>query len=178
MDNIVNIKGKILYKYSTPKNNNVLLRVGCGFNAVSCFIADERLKEQIKEFEAGDYINLAGNIQSSKRNNKYSQTVFVDEVVPPEYTDKSGWCNQFWLDGTVAAVQEFRKCTRITVYTEREGRSSYVPVVFYYPDMRLLNYEEGERIRVQGSIQTIKKPDNNGGYMYYQNYVGLQGKIS
>ena len=178
MKNLVNIKGKILYKYHTPKGNNIILRIGCGGNAISCFTADPRLKEQLKHFDVSDDINLSGNIQSTKRGDNYTYTIFIDEIVPPELTDKFGFYNQFWLDGHVANIVDFNSCVQITVKTEQEGRISYIPVVFFHPDPRILNFEFGEKIRVQGSVQSVRKPDGNGGYVFYQNYVGSQKKIA
>ena len=170
-NNEVMLKGKILYIYTTPNKGNVLVKVGCKGNVVQCFICNEMLKEHFKEFNVGDYINLTGNVQSTKRNEVISYTVFVESIIPPEYTDKA-YYNQFWLEGTTAAVCELTNCLRITIHTESEGRYSFVPVVFYYPDIRRLNFEVGERIHTQGSIQSVRKKDADGEYIYFQNYVG------
>lgn len=172
--NEVIIKGKVLYKYETPNKNNVLLKIGTKGNVVQCFTADRRLKEQLKCFESGDFINLSGNIQSSINNGRYTQTVFIESIVPPDvYTDE-GFYNRFWLEGTVVKIKDLPNCMRITVKTENEGRVSYVPVVFYLPDVRRLSFEPGERIRTCGSIQSVRKKASNGEYVYYQNYVGSQ----
>lgn len=53
---------KVSCKYVTPNKNNVLLRIGCRGNAISCFTADDSLKRQLQSFEVGDYINIIGNI--------------------------------------------------------------------------------------------------------------------
>ncbi len=127
----------------------------------------------VEDFKVGDYVNLVGNIQSFRREGKTSHIVFVESIVPTEYTDK-GHYNQFWLSGTVADICELRNCLRITVKSENKGRVSFVPVVYYYPDVRRLNFEVGEKISTQGSIQSIRKPDGEGGYIFFQNYVGSQ----
>ncbi len=172
--NEVKIKGKVLYIFETENKNNILLRIGTKGNVILCFTADKQIKEQLKEFGIGDYINLSGNIQSSINNGKYTQTIFIDNVVPPnEYTDE-GFYNQFWLDGTVLKIKELPNCMKITVKTEQKGRVSYVPVVFYHPDVRRLNFEPGERIRTCGSVQSVRKKSSDGEYVYYQNYVGSQ----
>ena len=80
MNNIVELKGKIVCKYVTPNKNNVLLKIGCRGNAISCFTADDSLKRQLQSFEVGDYINITGNIQSSKRQDRITQVVFIDEI--------------------------------------------------------------------------------------------------
>ncbi len=172
--NEVQLKGKLLYVYKTPARGNIILKIGSKGNVVQCFTANEQLKKQIKEFEVGDYINLNGNIQSSVNNGQCTQTVFIESVVPPdEYTDE-GFYNKFWLDGIVVKIKDLPNCMRITIKTENSGRISYVPVVFYHPDVRRLNFEVGEHIRTCGSIQSVRKKSSNGEFIYYQNYVGSQ----
>ena len=175
MNNIVELKGKIVCKYVTPNKNNVLLKIGCRGNAISCFTADDSLKRQLQSFEVGDYINITGNIQSSKRQDRITQVVFIDEIRPPKYTDISLY-NQFWLNGTVVKMQELDNCMRIIIRTDNDGRISYVPVVYFHPDVRRLNFEIGQSIHTQGSIQSVRKADSKGGYVFYQNYVGSQDK--
>mgnify|MGYP003292651525 CR=1 FL=1 len=174
-NNEVQIKGKILYKFITPNKNNVLLRIGCKNNVVSCFVCGEKLKEQISSFDVGDFINFSGNIQSSRRGDDVTCTVFVEEIIPPYYSD-AGFYNKFWLDGTVAAIRQLNECIKIIIKTENEGRISYVPVVFYYPDIRKLNFEVGEKIATTGSVQSVRKKSADGEYVYYQNYLGNQDK--
>lgn len=175
MNNIVELKGKIVCKYVTPNKNNVLLRIGCRGNAISCFTADDSLKRQFQSFEVGDYINITGNIQRTKRQDRITQVVFIDEIRPPKYTDISLY-NQFWLNGTVVKMQELDNCMRIIIRTDNDGRISYVPVVYFHPDVRRLNFEIGQSIHTQGSIQSVRKTDSKGGYVFYQNYVGSQDK--
>ena len=181
MNNIVHLKGKILYKYETPKNQHLILKIGCGSNVVSCFATNEKVKMHLKDFSVGNYINISGNIQSSRRYDKdgesiiCTQIVFIDSIIPPDYTDKGCFYNRFWLNGTVSEIREHKNCLKITVRTDNEGRISFIPVTFYYPDIRLLNFEVGEKIATQGSIQSVRKVDRNGNFKYYQNYVGSQG---
>ena len=174
-NNEIQIKGKILYVYETPRKGNLLVRVGCKGNVVLCFICNQSLKEQFRSFSVGDYINLTGNIQSSKRDDKITYTVFVESIIPLEFSDRSFY-NQFWLNGTVAAIQHLNECIKIIIKTENESRISYVPVVFYYPDIRKLNFEVGEKIATTGSVQSVRKKSADGEYVYYQNYVGNQDK--
>ena len=175
MNNIVELKGRIVSIYVTPNKNNIILRVGCRGNAISCFTADDSIKRQLNSFEIGDYINIKGNIQSTKRDDKITQTVFINEIIPAKYTDISFY-NQFWLNGKIVKMQDLPDCAKIIIRTEDEGRSSYVPVVYYHPDVRKLNFEVGQYIRTQGSIQSVRKSDHKGGYIYYQNFVGSQDK--
>ena len=133
------------------------------------------IKRQMKNFEVGDFINIKGNIQSSKRDNGITQTVFIDEIIPAKYTDASFY-NQFWLRGKIVKIENLLDCVKMIIRTENEGRSSYVPVVYYHPDVRKLNFEVGQYIQTQGSIQSVRKSDNKGGYIYYQNFVGSQDK--
>ena len=179
MNNLIQIKGKILYIYETPKNKHLLLRIGCGANVLSCFITDDKIKEQFSEYKVGDYINLSGNIQSSRRYSEKEQKIvntqitFVDNINPRQYVDK-GFYNRFWLNGTVSEIRELNNCLKITVRTDNDGRISFVPVTFYYPDVSLLNFEIGERIQTQRCVQSVRKIDRNGNHKYFQNYVGSQ----
>lgn len=174
-NNEVQIKGKILYKYITPNKSNILIRVGCKNNVVLCFVCDDKLKERMQEFDVGDFINFSGNIQSTKRDNKITYTVFVEDIIPPRCSDE-GFYNKFWISGTVSAIHHLDECVRIIIKTINDGRISYIPVVYYYPDIRKLNFEVGEKISTTGSIQSVRKRTADGEYVYYQNYVGNQDK--
>ena len=160
------------YMYETKNKGNVLLKIGCKGNVADCFICNEDLKRHIKDYSVGDYINLTGNIQSSKRGDNLSYTVFVESIVPPEYADRSFY-NQFWLSGIITNICELPNCWRFIIKTQNNGWVSYVPVVFYYPDERKINgFLVGMPIVTQGSIQSVRKINSAGEYVHYQNYVG------
>ena len=171
-NNEVQIKGKIVYMYETENKGNILLKVGCRGNVADCFVCDEDLKRHMKNYSIGDYINLTGNIQSSKRGDKLSCVVFVESIIPPEYVDKSFY-NQFWISGTIVDICELKNCWRFIIKTQNDRWWSYVPVVFYFPDERKMNgFLVGMPIVTQGSIQSVRKKNSAGEYVYYQNYVG------
>ena len=176
-NNLIHIKGKILHKYVTPKGNNVLLRIGTGNNIVLCFITDPTLKKYTEAFDTGDYINLIGNIQSSRRFDSNqnrtadTQVVFVESITPPDYTDNS-YYNHFRICGKIVRVQELKCCLKITVRTNNNGRLSFVPVVIYHPANHIKAFNNGDYIQAEGSVQSVKKYDiRTGKYNYYQNYV-------
>ena len=112
-NNIAHIKGRILYKYVTPNANNVILKIGTGKNIVDCFVSDPVLKKHVADFSVGNYINLEGNIQSSRRydanlnQTKDTQIIFVDNITPIHYTDRS-WYNRF---GCMVKLSEYRNYT-------------------------------------------------------------------
>lgn len=176
-NNIAHIKGRILYKYVTPKANNVILKIGTGKNIVDCFVSDPILKKHVTDFSVGNYINLEGNIQSSRRydanlnQTKDTQIIFVDNITPIHYTDRS-WYNRFWLYGKIVRVQELHGCLKLVIRTCNNGHLSFVPIVIYFPDNKIRSISQGSNIHVEGSVQSVKKYDMiNGKHIYYQNYV-------
>ncbi len=75
--NTVIIKGQIINKYITPKNSHVILTLKTyNGNYPKVFCPRDGTLTIADAFEIGDEVVVFGNLQSSRKNDKFSCSVF------------------------------------------------------------------------------------------------------
>ena len=171
--NMVIIKGRIVHKFYTANEHSCIVTINDGArNNIKVFVCKQTDLEKIKNYEVDDFIEIEGNIQSTKRGEtKFPPSIFCDQIVDiPSYDMR--YKNTFTVQGTVKRITVINnECWRIQIATYVNDHYSLVPVVIYYPDVRLYPQEVGEVIYVRGMVQSVKKVYDDGNVVHYQNYV-------
>lgn len=166
------IKGIITSKYRT-KNDHIVLGIKtCKHNFPSIFFPKSVSADKADQFDVGDNVEIIGSLQSSKKNDVFSCSIFGQDISLSDNDDRR---NFFELHGRIIKFQTLPgELYRLTIETEADGHYSTVPVVFYNKkyEKTLLEHQLGQCISIYGVVQT-KKIYIDDQRIYYTNYVGF-----
>lgn len=169
--NDVIIKGTIVGKF-TAKNDHIILTVKtCKHNFPAIFFPKAVSADKANVFEVGDKVEILGTLQSSKKNNVFTCSIFGTDIKPVNDDDR---CNYFHLYGRIIKFESLGTLYRLVIESEVDGHYSTVPVVFYNKkhEKILLEHQIGQCISIRGVIQSKRAIFNNGEKVYYTNFVG------
>ena len=141
--NEVNLQGKIVYKYSTPKATMLTLSIKNPLTSVKNFpniVFFGEAKRQADTFNEQDFVKVIAHLQSSKRNpaikNQITLSIFGDQICGAKSTmetnfnvegDYFPYKNEFKLAGPAIASRAIAEnLHEITIKTEKGGRPSFV----------------------------------------------------
>lgn len=189
--NDVSLQGVIVHKFSAPKVTILTLSTG---NATPVpnypkVVFFGELKNDADTYEKGDFVQVSGNIQSSKRNpeikNQVLESIFAESIKGAkssmeENFDVEGryipYKNEFKLSGTVVASDlSTENILNITVRTDKNNRPSFVRLTKFLKG-RNVDIRIGDYVYILGHVQTHKSETENG-IKYYQNYVVSEFKV-
>ena len=169
--NSVIIKGEIVNKYVTRGDHIILTIKTCKHNFPAIFFPKAVSADMADAFEVGDNVEVIGSLQSSKRNNIFSCSIFGSEIRYAENEDRR---NYFELEGRIIKFESLGNMYRLMIESEVDNHYSTVPVVFYNKkhEKVLLERQPGMTISVRGVVQTKRADFPNGNRVHYVNYVG------
>lgn len=170
--NNVIIKGKIVNKYITPKNNHIILTIKTyKHNFPKVFFPRKDTFTVADSYQIGDEVTIIGNLQSTKREDRFSCCVFGTAIgLSPNDGNRK---NLFELSGRIIKFKTEKNYYKLLVEVDGEYYST-VPVIFYRPEHNeLQNYSVGDSIDIKGVIQTKKTINSIGEITHYENYVGF-----
>lgn len=186
--NDVVLQGKIVHKFSAPKVTILTLatRNSTSVSNYPKVVFFEALKEAADKFDKNDYVEITGNIQSSKRDpsikNQVLISIFAESINGAKSEMEEAFCvegnyisqiNEFRISGPVVAVDNpASNILNITVRTDKNGRPSFVKLTRFLKGKSdpALDVRPGDFIYVLGHVQTHKS-DAHDETKYFQNYV-------
>lgn len=186
--NDVVLQGRIVHKFSAPKVT-ILTLATRNANSVSNYpkvVCFEELKNEADKFEKGDYVEVKGNIQSSKRNpeikNQVLISIFAESVKEAKSVMEKTFAvegnyipqvNEFRLSGTVVSVDNpAGNILNVTVRTDKNNRPSFVKLTRFLKGGSdpVIDVRPGDFVYILGHVQTHRS-DARDETKYFQNYV-------
>ena len=165
------LSGRIVNIFPARKCTIVTLDTGNRtFPKVVCW--QENAQTILEEYKINDDIYLLCNIQSSKREDRITTSIFCTKILDGSCTQEYIICNSFTVRGHILSATLYKDLTKIIVKTFTNGRYSTVPICIYNKNFRW-HYERHQPICVQGVVETRRK-SSNGKTNYYTNFVGNQ----
>ena len=168
--NNVIIKGKIVGKYRARNDHIILTVKTCKHNLPNIFFPKAVSADLADTFECGQDVEIIGSLQSTKKDNFYSCSIFGTDIRATENDDTR---NFFELSGRIIRFESFDGFYKLLIEADTDHYST-VPVIFYNKkhEATLLSKTVGERLSVFGVVQTKRIVDLNSEKHYYVNYVG------
>lgn len=168
--NKVIIRGKILNKYRTRNDHIILTIKTCKHNFPAVFFPKAVSADLADTFECGQDVEIVGSLQSTKKDNFYSCSIFGTDIRAAENDDTR---NYFELSGRIIKFESFNGLIKLMIESDTEHYST-VPVVFYNKkyEETLMSKTVGERLSIRGVVQTKRIIDLNSDMHFYVNFVG------
>ncbi|MBQ0083973.1 MAG: hypothetical protein KBS52_04335 [Clostridiales bacterium] len=179
--NQVFLAGTVVYKYAPPNGKCTILTIKsfdgekANFPHIVCY---QKNKATADKISVGDYVSIRGNVQSSILKDGTARTsVICNEIYhKPENKKMFGeiiYLNRMNIFGDVVNIKQITpNLTEFTVKTHVDGRTSIFPVDFYSAAAGDINI--GDKVMINGNVQTVKKTNSFGTISHYENYVAFK----
>ncbi len=171
--NAVYLKGTLANVYKGNKGC-VIITINTGDNNYPQVVCWQKNAKTIWEnYFIGNKICIRANLQSSKRpNGKIQVSLFCNEILD-NATFTEEYYNSFIVRGQTVSTSLGKNIMRLLLKTYTEHLSTFY-ITIYNADARIHSFEEGQPVKIIGNVQTVKKQNSRGEYIFYTNFVATQ----